>query len=125
MLNQKTVLIGDTEYLLTQFPATAGIKYQKKLAKILLPALAEIIKAQETEGASPVGVALSKIAENIDQVEEELIKEMIAKGASKGSMSINFDQEFAGNYDNLFELIKAIVEFNFSSLFTKLASEVL
>lgn len=123
MLQQKTVTIEGQEYLLTQFPATAGLKYQKKLAKVLLPSLAEIVKAQMSQEVSPMGVALEKLAENIDQIDEDLLKEMILKGAAKGSMAINFDQEFAGAYDKMFELLKEIVEFNFGSLFTKLASE--
>lgn len=122
MLQNKEVHVGGDTYLLTQFPATAGIRYQKKLAKVLLPAFAEFVKSQGAAGASPMGVAIEKIAENIDQIDEDLIKEMIVKGASKGSMSINFDFEFAGKYDKLLDLLKEIIEYNFSSLFTKLAS---
>jgi hypothetical protein len=38
-------------------------------------------------------------------------------------MAINFDMEFAGKYDKLFNLVKEILEFNFGSVFTLFGSE--
>jgi len=124
MREQKTVTVGGDEFLLNQFGALEGLKYQKALAAVIMPAIAEISNRGEnlSEGeAIPIG--LSKLAENIDKVDETMIQAMVVRGATKGNMTINFDNEFAGNYSKLFMLLKEIVMFNFGSVFTMLGSE--
>jgi hypothetical protein len=117
-LKQTTVTIKDTEFLITSFPATKGIKYLKQLSKLIGPSFSALSK----EGGS-VGDALEALFDNIDQVNvEELIKGLVTDGATKGSVSINFDLEFSAEYDKLFELVKAVVEHNYSSVFTMFAS---
>ncbi|MNG33800.1 hypothetical protein D3C84_1201320 [compost metagenome] len=53
---------------------------------------------------------------------ETLIKELI-QTVSKSNMAINYDMEFAGEYDKLFLLVQEVVEFNFGSVFTLLGSD--
>lgn len=119
-LKQTSVTIKDTEFLITSFPATKGLKYLKQLSKLIGPSFSALSK----EGGS-VGDALEVLFENIDQVNvEELIKGLVVDGATKGSVSINFDLEFAGEYDKLFELVKAVVEHNYSSVFSLLGGSV-
>ena len=45
MREQKTVTVGGKDYLLNQFGAIEGLRYQKALAQVILPAIAEISKA--------------------------------------------------------------------------------
>lgn len=113
-------MIGSDEFIITQFPATKGLKYQKHLAKLLLPAFAEISKSGSE---TPIILALEKLAENIDLIQEDILKEMVVTGATKGTSTINFDIEFAGNYGNLFNLLKEIVVFNYESVFTLFGSD--
>lgn len=124
MREQKTVEIMGDEYILNQFGALEGLRYQKALAAVLMPAIAEISSAGEnlTE-ASAISIGMNKLAENIDKIDENMIKAMVERGATKGSMAINFDNEFAGKYNKLFMLLKEIVYFNFGSVFTMLGSE--
>ena len=122
MLAQKTVTVRDTDYLLTQFPATKGIRLLKQIIKLVGPSFAEISKVGESADVAEqqrlIGMAMEKLFENLDAVDvEALIKELVTS-ASKGSASINFDFEFSGQYEKLFELVKAIVEYNFGSVFT-------
>lgn len=118
MIEQKSVTVNGTDYLLTQLPATKGIRVMKQLIKLVGPAAAEIFKEGDISGA------VDKLVENMDAVDvEALIKELVAT-ASKGSVAINFDNEFAGEYANLLLLIKSIVEFNFGNVFTMLGSSV-
>lgn len=120
-IQQKTFTIKGTSYHVTQLPASKGFKVLKALGKILGPAMAEISKAEENS----LSVAVDKIFESLDEVPvEAMINEMI-NSVSKDNMAINFDTEFAGEYDKLFELIKEIVGFNFGSVFTLLGSKEL
>lgn len=123
MREQKTVTIDGQEYLLNQFGAIEGLKYQKALASVLLPAIAEISKNGDGSDESAISIGMAKLAENIDRVDERMIEAMVTRGATKNNMAINFDNEFAGKYMQLFQLVKEIVLFNFGSVFTMLGSE--
>lgn len=124
MREQKEVTIGQDTYLLHQFGALEGLKYQKALAQVILPAIAEISKGGEgMSESSAISIGMSKLAENIDKVDERMIEAMVVRGATKNNMAINFDKDFAGKYAELFQLLKEIVMFNFGSVFTMLGSD--
>lgn len=116
MLGQKSVNVKGDTYLLTHIPASRGFTILKQIGKIAGPALG----VYQQEG---VAGAVSTIFENIDNANvEQLVKELVGS-ASKGSVAVNFDMEFAGAYDKLFLLVQEVVEFNFGSVFTLLGSE--
>lgn len=122
MREQKEVTISGNNYLLHQFGAMEGLKYQKALAQVLLPAIAEITKAGEMSEESAISIGMAKLADNIDKVDERMIEAMVTRGATKNNMAINVDNEFAGKYMELFLLVKEIILFNFGSVFTMLGS---
>ena len=137
MIEQKNVSIEGNDYMLTQFKASLGLKLMKQLTKLLGPAFIELQKASDTsdikgknadeakakrEEQAMMNAALVLI-DNMDKVEvEALVMTLVTQGATKGTMPINFDMEFAGKYDVLFSLVKEIVSFNFGNVFSKLGS---
>jgi len=123
MREQKQVTIGKSQYLLHQFGAIEGIRYQKALAAVILPAIAEITKSGGMSDEGAMSIAMGKLAENIDKIDEKMIEAMVVRGATKDSVAINFDNDFAGKYMELFQLLKEIVMFNFGSVFTMLGSD--
>lgn len=123
MLEQKQIQIDGIDFLLTTFPTMQGLAYQKKIAKLLGPVIAEIMKSTD-ESVNPMGIALAKLFDNLDEIDPEFIKEIVTKGASKGSMAINFDMEFAGKYALLFKLVQEIVDYNFHDVFTLVGSSL-
>lgn len=117
MIEQKTVNIQGTDYLLTQIPAIRGMRLGKQLIKLVGPAFATFQRDQD------LGGAVTALLENLDAVGvEQLIVDLVSS-ANKGSMGIQFDSEFAGEYDKLYLLVKEIVEFNYGSVFTLLGSD--
>ena len=116
-IGQKHVTIQGTEYLITHFPAMRGTRVLKQLTKLIGPSFATL------QGGGDIGSALNILFDNLDDNVEKLIVELVST-CSKGSMGINFDMEFAGEYDKLFLLVKEVVEFNFGSVFTLLGSAV-
>lgn len=109
-IQQKTVTVKGTDYLLTTLAAGRGLVVMKQLSKLIGPAFAKM-------GEGDVGEVVNAILDNIDNTDiEELAKRLIT-GASKGTVAISFDSEFSGEYDKLYLLIKEIVEFNFGSVF--------
>lgn len=117
-IKQRDVNILGTDYLLTQLPAMTGLKLGKQLIKTLGPSFA----VMQGEGAS-ISAALNTLFDNLDDNAEALIIALVTS-ASKGSVAINFNSEFAGEYDKLFLLVKEIVEFNYGSVFQMLGSGV-
>lgn len=119
MIQQKEVTIKGDVYVLTHFNGMVGLKLGKQLIKTLGPAFA----ALQGEEAS-VPKALEILFENLDDNSEALVIALVS-GATKGNMAINFNIEFAGEYDKLFMLVKEVVEFNYGSVFQMLGSGVL
>jgi len=119
MIGQKTVNIKGTDYLLTHFPAIKGTRILKQLIRLIGPSFAEFQKDQNLSGAMNV------LFKNLDEVGVEVLIQELIQSVSKGSMGINFDSEFAGEYDKLFLLAKEVAEFNFGSVFTLLGSDAL
>lgn len=116
MIEQKQVVVCGESFTITQLPATKGIRILKQIGKLAGPAMA----GYQEDGLMK---ALGSLFENMDQIDVESIIKELVNSASKGSMAINFDMEFAGKYDKLFNLVKEILEFNFGSVFTLFGSE--
>lgn len=116
-IQQKTVSVLGTDYMLTQFPAIRGTKILKQLTKLIGPSFA----AMQGDGEDKAKLALDALFDNLDGPVEDLLV-VLVQSATKGNMAINFDMEFAGEYDRLFLLVKEIVEFNFGSVFTMFGS---
>lgn len=116
MIGQKTVTVKDTDYVITHMPAGKGVRILKQIGKLVGPAFTSL-------QAGGTAAAIASLFDNIDNVDvEALIRELIST-ASKGSVAINYDMEFAGAYDKLFLLAQEVVEFNFGSVFTLLGSD--
>lgn len=115
---------GEQKFVLKQFDAFKGLGYQRKLMKILAPSFIAMQEEVGKENGNWLVVAIQKFIENIDQVEPAFVKELVEKGATKeGRVSINFENDFAGNYGVLFSLVKEIIVFNYEDLFQLLGSD--
>lgn len=122
---QKIVPINGEDFQLNLFPGGKGLRLLNKIRGIAIPALAELQKEAnkgEEEAGDVIGVFISKVMEGMDKVDvEALVKELITS-VSKDNMAINFDTEFAGEYDKLIALVKEVIMFNFGSVFTLVGS---
>ena len=121
-LEQVDVHLGGVDYKITPFVATKGLVIEVKLVKLLGPAFMELQKAAQGDGSEDavLGEAINVLIGQMDKVDVvSLIKELVSN-VSKGTMAINFDQEFAQRYGVLFDLIKEVLKVNFSDVFSKL-----
>lgn len=122
MIGQKNVTIGGVDYMLTQFKATQGLVIEMKLIKLLGPAFVELQKMAADGGGEDevLTLAINKLIEQMDKIDVvSLIKELVMS-ATRGTVAFNFDQEFAGRYGDMFELVKEVLVFNFADVFSKL-----
>ena len=121
-IQQLDVHIDGTDYKITQFLATKGLGIEVKLMKLLGPSFMELQKASQDENAQEavLSAAITVLIEQFDKVDVvALIKELLS-GVTKGTATINFDQEFAGRYGVIFDLVKEVLKFNFADVFSKL-----
>ena len=118
-IEQKTVNVDGTEYMLTQFDGEKGFIVMQKLLKVIGPVLAGLSgSGKEGEENVTLGDALKDLFVKIDDPTIfALVRELIST-VSKDTMAISFKTEFAGNYKRLFALVQEVVEFNYGNVFT-------
>lgn len=113
---QKEITLKDNKYLLTSFPTTKGMVIVTQLTQVMGPAVASL------EGGG-VATMISSLLDNLDKVDVVNLSKQIVSGATKQGVEINFEMEFSGEYDLLFNLMKAVVEFNFASVLSALSPQ--
>lgn len=138
-ITQKNVTINGVDYLLTTIPGKKSMRFSKQLAKLLGPAFLELQasgvdanaqgKKAEADNKAKEEAAIIKaikaLIDNLDDVDvEALVIDLVMNGATKGTLAINFDVEFAGNLGGLFSLVKEIVMFNYQDVFSSLGSNM-
>ena len=129
-IESKDVLINESEYTITQFTTSKGLKYLKQLIKILAPSFAALSEGADvsnidvksaiqdgtiqTDGFSK---AVNLLVENMDKEDVvELIKSLV-QGVRKNNKDINFEAEFAGNYGELILVLVEVCKYNYASVF--------
>lgn len=127
MLKQHTVTIGETDFTIEQLPTTKGLEVTFAIAQIL-KGLAEGVSEEFvlnfTESKVNIGKSLAGLIACSDVKETpEFIKSLVVMSVKKPEMtgeSDLFEQHFAGNYEELSDLLTEIIVFNkFSDLVKK------
>ena len=115
------VQIGEVTYTVNTFTATKGLVYLKKLMKVIGPALAEVASGGDggdSANTDNLGRAAEMLFNNIDSEDmDKMIVEWVSKYTFKNGQPVIFDMEFAGNYGDLFSLVKEIIMLNYGSVF--------
>jgi len=129
MIEQKRVEINNVEYTLNTIVATKALALQPSIMKLIGRSLVAFFDGQDGTAktaeaqAKLEGEVMKKIVDTlIEDVEKvnivDLAKNLIACGATKGTMTINFDNEFTGNLGTLYKLLFEIIKLNYLSVFT-------
>lgn len=125
--SQKTVLIGDTEYIINRMSATKALTLQPKVLKLVGRSLAELLASGSTQSdqidAETLGRIMDILIEDMDRVDFGSLAKELTSSVFKGSSSIDFDNEFTGNLVSLYKLLFEVVKFNYLDVFTNLASK--
>ena len=125
--SQKTVLIGDTEYIINRMSATKALTLQPKVLKLVGRSLAELLASGSNQSdqidAETLGRTMDILIEGMDKVDFGSLAKELTSSVFKGSSSIDFDNEFTGNLVSLYKLLFEVVKFNYLDVFTNLASK--
>lgn len=128
MIKQERQEINGVEYTINTIVATRALSLQPQIMKLIGRSLVAFFEGNDGSAKTPEAIAklegevMKKIVDTlIEDVEKvnivDLAKNLIACGATKGTMSINFDNEFSGNLGTLYKLLFAIIKMNFLDVF--------
>lgn len=123
MIETKEQVIGNSTYQVTQLPALRALRMQSKLLKLLGPSFAQMLVSSEKEDNEvdqclPLAVSLL-----VNQLEEKTLENLVlelTQGVRKDGHELKkeiIDLEFAGNLNELFLLLKFILEVNYADFF--------
>lgn len=115
MREQITVEVNGQEYLINQMGGKDGFRVGKKLIKVFGPALSAFMAGGEEWGMAS---AIEAFTDNIDMLDDETVDKLMST-VTKNNMNIKFDDEFAGNYGTLVQLLVEVIKANkFLDVFT-------
>lgn len=118
LLESKFIELGEGSYQITQFTATKGLRFLRKITKYISPLVS--LMGSEQGDKQAVTVAIESLMDNLgDDDLDKLIMEMVEASAfvSSDGNPVKFDFFFAGDYGKLIKLITEIFNFNFESVF--------
>ena len=120
--NQKVVKINDKAYLINAFKGIVGWSYLPRLTKYVFPFIGFMFV--ENKGDSDVMEEMVKLlsGDNANEV-VSLIQDIVADVQVDGS-NVDFNFEFAQNYDALILLVVEIIKLNYFDSFQRLVTNL-
>ena len=120
--NQKVVRLNDKAYMINAFKVLTGWSYLPRLTKYVFPFIGFMLN--EGKGDEEVVEQLVNLltGENAKEV-EQLIIDMVSDIQVDNSR-INFDNEFAQNYDSLILLFVEVIKLNYLESFQRLVTNL-
>lgn len=121
MLEQKTVQIGDTEFVIQQLPATRGMEVGIHLVQIIMGATEGIESVREGQEILDAEYNPAKMASGLmGKIDEQgtpafikrLIQESMIRPDTTDGFSDWYEAHFSANFDELFDLVTVIIEHN-------------
>ena len=120
--NQKVVRLNDKAYMINAFKGLTGWSYLPRLTKYVFPFIGFMIN--EGKGDEEVVEQLVNLltGENAKEV-EQIIIDMVSDIQVDNSR-IDFDNEFAQNYDSLILLFVEVIKLNYLESFQRLVTNL-
>ena len=119
---QKVIRLNDKAYMINAFKGLTGWSYLPRLTKYVFPFIGFMLN--EGKGDEEVVDQLVTLltGENAKEV-EQLIIDMVADVQVNNSR-IDFDNEFAQNYDSLVLLFVEVIKLNYLESFQRLVTNL-
>lgn len=121
MLKQKEVKLGDTDYVLQQFPSTRGLEVGIHLVKIAMGAADGFSDIPDEKSFLDTEINPARMAAGIfERIDEHgtptfikiVIKESLIKPDPANDFESWYENHFSANYNELYDLLAAIIEHN-------------
>ena len=117
---QTIITINERTYIINAFKGLKGWSYLPRLTKYIFPFVGFIFNKDSTDDDVIATLVSLLSGENAKEV-EQLIIEMVSDVNVDGSR-IDFDTEFAQNYDALLKLAVEVLKLNYQDSFQRLVT---
>ena len=117
---QIIININDRTYIINAFKGLKGWSYLPRLTKYIFPFVGFIFNQDSTDDDVIATLVSLLSGENAKEV-EQLIIEMVSDVNVDGSR-VDFDTEFAQNYDALLKLVVEVLKLNYQDSFQRLVT---
>ena len=112
---QTIITINERTYIINAFKGLKGWSYLPRLTKYIFPFIGFIFNQDSTDDDVIATLVSLLSGENAKEV-EQLIIEMVSDVNVDGSR-VDFDTEFAQNYDALLKLVFEVLKLNYQDSF--------
>lgn len=109
------VEVNGISYDIQRIPATKSIVLGQQLAKVFVPLLKRLQNATPEQPLT-AGDMIDGFLENIDLIDVEAVTTQLGAYIYRGGKPVDFDNEFAGDFGQMFLVLREVVEFNFSGI---------
>ena len=117
---QTIITINERTYIVNAFKGLKGWSYLPRLTKYIFPFVGFIFNQDSTDDDVIATLVSLLSGENAKEV-EQLIIEMVSDVNVDGSR-VDFDTEFAQNYDALLKLVVEVLKLNYQDSFQRLVT---
>lgn len=117
---QTIITINERTYIINAFKGLKGWSYLPRLTKYIFPFVGFIFNQDSTDDDVIATLVSLLSGENAKEV-EQLIIEMVSDVNVDGGR-IDFDTEFAQNYDALLKLVVEVLKLNYQDSFQRLVT---
>ena len=117
---QTIIAINERTYIINAFKGLKGWSYLPRLTKYIFPFVGFIFNQDSTDDDVIATLVSLLSGENAKEV-EQLIIEMVSDVNVDGSR-VDFDTEFAQNYDALLKLVVEVLKLNYQDSFQRLVT---
>ena len=117
---QTIITINERTYIINAFKGLKGWSYLPRLTKYIFPFIGFIFNQDSTDDDVIATLVSLLSGENAKEV-EQLIIEMVSDVNVDGSR-VDFDTEFAQNYDALLKLVVEVLKLNYQGSFQRLVT---
>ena len=114
------ITINERTYIINAFKGLKGWSYLPRLTKYIFPFIGFIFNQDSTDDVVISTLVSLLNGENAKEV-EQLIIEMVSDVNVDGSR-VDFDTEFAQNYDALLKLVVEVLKLNYQDSFQRLVT---
>lgn len=117
---QTIITINERTYIINAFKGLKGWSYLPRLTKYIFPFIGFFFNRDSTDDDVIATLVSLLSGENAKEV-EQLIIEMVSDVNVDGSR-VDFDTEFAQNYDALLKLVVEVLNLNYQDSFQRLVT---
>ena len=117
---QTIITVNERTYIINAFKGLKGWSYLPRLTKYIFPFVGFIFNQDSTDDDVIATLVSLLSGENAKEV-EQLIIEMVSDVNVDGSR-VDFDTEFAQNYDALLKLVVEVLKLNYQDSFQRLVT---